>query len=143
MKKTLLSFVLMLTGVMAAAQVVSPTPADTPQADTLGEVFVVVEVDPEYPGGMDALYNYLSSNIVYPSEAKEHNIQGRVFVSFVIEKDGTVSNIKVLHDIGGGCGDEAIRVVKGMPRWKPGRQHGQRVRTQFVLPINFKLDNQQ
>lgn len=105
-------------------------------------VFVVVEENPEFEGGMPALYQYLSQNIHYPKEARENHIQGKVFVSFVIEKDGTVSNAKVLRKIGGGCDEEALRVVQAMPKWKPGRQQGKPVRVQFNLPINFQLNEE-
>jgi protein TonB len=103
------------------------------------EIFLVVEEDAEFPGGLEALSKYLAENIKYPQLAKENNITGRVFVSFVVEKDGRVGNIKILRDIGGGCGAEAVRVVKGMPRWKPGKQRGKPVRSQFNLPVNFNL----
>ena len=103
------------------------------------EVFLVVEEDPEYPGGMDELYKFVGKNLQYPALAKENNITGRVYVSFVVEKDGSVSKVKVLKEIGGGCGNEAMRVVKMMPKWKPGKQHGRAVRTQFTLPVMFEL----
>ena len=103
------------------------------------EIFITVEEDPEFPGGLEALGKYLSENIKYPQLAKENNITGRVYVTFVVEKNGTVANVKVLRDIGGGCGAEAVRVVKTMPKWKPGKQRGQAVRTQFNLPVGFYL----
>lgn len=103
------------------------------------EIFLVVEEDPEFPGGLEALSKYLAENIKYPQLAKENNITGRVYVSFVVEKNGTVANVKVMRDIGGGCGAEAVRVVKAMPKWKPGKQRGQAVRTQFNLPVGFYL----
>ena len=83
---------------------------------------------------------YLSENIKYPEEAKEKGISGRVFLSFVIEKDGTVSNVKVAKGIGKECDDEALRVVKAMPKWKPGLMKGKPVRVSYMLPIFFKLD---
>ncbi|MBR3434537.1 MAG: TonB family protein [Bacteroidales bacterium] len=104
------------------------------------EVFLVVEDDPEFPGGLSALSQYLASNIKYPQLAKENNITGKVFVSFVVEKDGSVGQVKILRDIGGGCGAEAVRVVKSMPKWKPGKQRGKPVRTQFNLPVDFSLN---
>ena len=103
------------------------------------EVFIVVEEDPEFPGGLQALSQFIADNIKYPQLAKENNITGRVFVSFVVEKDGRVGQVKILRDIGGGCGNEAVRVVKLMPKWKPGKQRGKPVRTQFNLPVNFDL----
>ncbi len=139
MKKIILTIALVLMGTALSAQnvdVAQPATTDVTQEDV---VFVVVEDDPEFPGGIEALYRYLASNIKYPTEAKNEKIQGTVYVSFVIEKDGSVSNIKLLRDIGGGCGQEAVRVVQQMPKWKPGRQRGQRVRTQYNLPIKFTL----
>ena len=103
------------------------------------EVFLVVEDDPEFPGGLDALSLFIANNIKYPQLAKENNIEGRVYVTFVVEKDGSVGQVKVLRDIGGGCGQEAVRVVKSMPKWKPGKQRGKPVRTQFNLPVSFTL----
>ncbi|MBQ0016247.1 MAG: energy transducer TonB [Bacteroidales bacterium] len=103
------------------------------------EIFTVVENDPEYPGGMESLYKYLGENIKYPSLAKENNITGKVYVTFVVEKDGSIANPRILRDIGGGCGQEAIRVVKSMPKWKPGKQRGKAVRVQFNLPVSFNL----
>ena len=102
-------------------------------------IFVVVENNPEFPGGSDSLYAYIARNIKYPEAAKKEKIEGRVFVTFVIEKDGQVSSAKILRDIGGGCGEEAIRVVKSMPKWKPGTQRGNPVRFQFNLPVSFML----
>ena len=103
------------------------------------EIFTVVENDPEFPGGMEALYKYLKTSIKYPTIAKENNITGRVYVTFVVEKDGSIANPRILRDIGGGCGQEAIRVVKAMPKWKPGKQRGKAVRVQFNLPVSFNL----
>lgn len=103
------------------------------------EIFLVVESQPSFPGGDDALYKYLADNLRYPREAREAGIQGRVFVSFVVEKDGSISNVKVLRGIGGGCDEEAVRVVLGMPKWIPGKQRGIPVRVQFNLPIKFTL----
>ncbi len=103
------------------------------------QIFTVVENDPEFPGGMDALYKYLGQNIKYPQLARDNGITGKVYVTFVVEKDGSIANPKVLRDIGGGCGQEAIRVVKSMPKWTPGKQRGKAVRVQFNLPVNFSL----
>ena len=102
-------------------------------------VCVLVENDPSFPGGMEAMYKFLAENIKYPQEAKDKNITGKVYVTFVVEADGSISNPRLLRDIGGGCGQEAIRVVKLMPRWNPGKEKGQPVRVQFNLPISFSL----
>lgn len=105
------------------------------------EIFVVVEEMPKFPGGDSALYMYLCMNLNYPDAARENEIEGKVFITFTVEKDGSISNIRVLRDIGGGCAQAAVEVVKNMPRWEPGRQRGVAVRTQFTLPIHFQLDN--
>ena len=103
------------------------------------QIFTVVENEPEFPGGMEALYKYLAQNIKYPQLARDNGITGKVYVTFVVEKDGSIANPKVLRDIGGGCGAEAIRVVKAMPKWSPGKQRGKAVRVQFNLPVSFNL----
>jgi len=104
-------------------------------------IYQIVEQIPKFPGGESALMEYVSKNVAYPEEAKEKEIQGRVFIGFVVEKDGSVSNVKVLRGIGGGCDEEAVRVIKGMPKWKPGMQKGKPVRVSYQIPINFKLDD--
>lgn len=103
------------------------------------QIFTVVENDPEFPGGMEALMKYLRDNIKYPQLARDNNITGKVYVTFVVERDGSIANARVLKDIGGGCGQEAIRVVKAMPKWTPGKQRGKAVRVQFNLPVSFNL----
>jgi protein TonB len=102
-------------------------------------VFVVVESMPEFPGGDAARIAYLNDNMEYPVMARESGIQGRVFVTFVVEKDGSITDVRVLRGIGGGCDEEALRVVKNMPRWMPGKQRNVPVRVQFNMPINFIL----
>ncbi|MBQ5891053.1 MAG: energy transducer TonB [Bacteroidales bacterium] len=102
-------------------------------------IFFVVEVQPEFPGGMDSMYAYIVKNLKYPEAAKEKGIEGRVFVSFIIEKDGSISNILIKRAIGGGCEEAAVEMIKNMPKWKPGKQRGKPVRFQFVLPIKFEL----
>ena len=103
------------------------------------EIFTVVEEQPTYPGGDEARIKFLQENMKYPEEAKELGVQGKVFVTFVVEVDGSITDVRVLRGIGSGCDDEAIRVVKSMPKWVPGKQRGVPVRVQFNLPINFKL----
>lgn len=103
------------------------------------EIFTVVEEQPGYPGGEEARISFLQQNIKYPEEAKEIGIQGKVFVTFVVEVDGSITDVRVLRGIGGGCDEEAIRVVKSMPKWVPGKQRGVPVRVQFNLPIKFTL----
>lgn len=103
------------------------------------EIFSFVEEEPKYPGGEDARLKYLQDNLKYPEMAKEGNISGVVYITFVVEKDGKVTNVKVLRGIGGGCDEEAIRVIKAMPKWSPGKQRTRPVRTQFNMPIKFTL----
>lgn len=103
------------------------------------QIFMVVESMPVFPGGEANLYKYLAENIKYPQMAKESGIQGRVFVTFVVERDGSVTDVRVLRGIGGGCDEEAIRVVKAMPKWTPGKQRGKSVRVQYNLPVKFTL----
>ena len=106
-------------------------------------VYNIVEQMPEFPGGVNALISHVGHNIVYPAEAKEKEIQGRVFVGCVVEKDGSISNVKVLKGIGGGCDEEAVRVISSMPKWKPGKQKGKPVRVNYQIPIVFELGNPQ
>jgi protein TonB len=103
------------------------------------QIFLVVENMPEFPGGDAAMYKFLSKNIKYPRMAKESGISGRVFLTFVVERDGSVTDVKILRGIGGGCDEEAVRVIKKMPRWSPGKQRGKPVRVQFQMPIKFTL----
>ena len=103
------------------------------------EVFKVVEVDPEFPGGEEALYKYLAENIKYPEKAKNNKVEGRVYITFVIEKDGNVSDAKVLRSVNEELDAEALRVINAMPKWKPGMQRGVPVRVQYNIPISFKL----
>ncbi len=95
---------------------------------------------PAFPGGEAALLRFIAENTQYPLEALTNKIEGKVFIQFVIEKDGSVSNVKLLRGIGSGCNEEAIRVVKMLPKFKPGMQNGQAVRVQYNVPIMFKLD---
>jgi TonB family protein len=113
--------------------------ANAVQADT-GQVFRIVEKMPQFPGGTKALLHYLSTNIKYPAEARKANIQGRVFIQFVVEKDGSISHVRVLKGIGQGCDKESVAVVKNMPRWIPGKQKGKPVRVEYNLPIKFSLN---
>ena len=105
------------------------------------EIFTIVEETAEFPGGEEGMFKFLSENVKYPTMARESNVQGTVFVTFVVEPDGSVSNVKLLRGIGGGCDEEAMRVVKSMPRWKAGKQRGRPVRQQYNLPIKYTLTN--
>ena len=128
------------TGVRIASEALNLVEISVEEEDEEeDQIFSVVEDDPEFPGGMDSLLAFLQRNIVYPELARENGIEGKVYVTFVVETDGSISNVKVLRDIGGGCGQEAVRVVMLMPKWKPGKQAGKAVRVQYNLPIYFVL----
>ena len=103
------------------------------------KVLEKAEVMPQFPGGDQAMMKFVAENVQYPQEARDKEISGRVMVGFIVEKDGSVNEVKVVKGIGGGCDEEAIRVVKAMPKWKPGKQKGKPVRVHFLLPITFKL----
>ena len=102
-------------------------------------IYQIVDQMPEFPGGTEALLKFVANNVKYPEKAKDEEISGRVFISFVIEKDGSVSNVEVKRGIGGGCDEEAVRVIKSLPNWKPGIKDGKPVRVSYMMPINFKL----
>ncbi len=117
-----------------------PPPIVEPPKPKEPEIFTVVEQNPEFPDGQAALMKYLSNNIKYPALARENNIQGKVILQFVVDENGGISDIKAARGIGGGCDEEAIRVVKSMPKWKPGKQRGRPVKVRFTLPVSFKLE---
>ncbi len=106
-------------------------------------VYQIVEEMPSFPGGETKLMEYIAKNLTYPQEARDKGIDGRVFIGMVIEKDGSVSNVKVLRGIGSGCDEEAVRVIKSMPKWKPGMMKGEPVPVSYQIPINFKLSEKQ
>ena len=103
------------------------------------KVFEKVEDMPEFPGGEQAMMDFVAKNVQYPKEAMEKEISGRVLVGFIVEKDGSISETEIVKGIGGGCDEEAVRVVKAMPKWKPGKEKGKPVRVSYMMPIFFKL----
>ena len=107
------------------------------ESDGEADIFQVVEDMPQFPGG--SVQKWIAKNVKYPMIAQENNIQGKVFVQFVIEKDGSVSDVKVARSVDPSLDKEAIRVVKAMPKWKPGKQRGKPVRVSYTVPINFQL----
>jgi TonB family protein len=112
-----------------------------PRLNSAGEeIFTAVEQVPLFPGGLEAFSRFLSKNIVYPDGARINGIHGRVILSFVVETDGTLSDIKVARGIGGGCDEEALRVMKFCPLWAPGVQNGKPVRVAYNIPVNFTLN---
>ena len=104
------------------------------------DAFDVVEEMPVFPGGMQGMINFLSENISYPKDAQETKISGRVIISFVVEKDGSVSEVQTVKPLYPSLDEEAVRIVKNMPNWIPGKQKGQTVRVKYTLPISFSLD---
>jgi periplasmic protein TonB len=110
------------------------------QEDNEPKELTDVQKLPSFPGGEAELMKYLSENIKYPAIARENNIQGTVALSFIVEKNGSLSNVKILKDPGGGCGKEAVRVLETMPRWTPGEANGNPVRVKFTLPVRFRLE---
>lgn len=124
------------------AQVTGPVatgPVAIEEASDEGEIFQVVEQMPEFPGGMQALMAYLSKNIKYPSVAQDNGIQGRVLVSFVVNKDGSIVDPEVIKSVDAALDKEAMRVIKAMPKWNPGKQRGKPVRVKYTVPVLFRL----
>ncbi len=114
---------------------------EAPEEEVVEEVFTIVEDQPEFPGGMAAFYKYVGDNMDYPSQARRMGIEGRVYVQFVVDKDGTVTEVTAVKGIGAGCDEEAERVLRQAPKFKPGKQRGRAVKVRMVLPIIFKLSN--
>ena len=104
------------------------------------EFFMVVENMPEFPGGDLGLMKYIQKNVKYPAIAKEYNITGKVYVSFIVDKSGSVTNVKIVRGVDKNLDAEALRVVKSLPKYKPGKQRGKAVRVMFTIPINFTLN---
>ena len=122
-------------------EVVIAPPVEAPVEEEEEEVvFVVVETMPEFPGGQQALFKYLSENVKYPVIAQENGIQGRVICQFVVNKDGAIVDVEVVRAGGDPSLDkEAVRVIKSMPKWNPGKQRGKAVRVKYTVPVNFRL----
>jgi TonB family protein len=113
----------------------------TPEKSTESTpIYDIVEQKPEFATGEAEMFKYLRQNIHYPAAARENSIEGKVYVNFVVNTDGSISDVKVLKGIKGGCDEETIRVVQNMPKWKPGVLQGNVVRTRYTLPVSFKLE---
>ncbi len=126
----------------AQVQTYTPPPPPKPvEEEATEEIFVVVEKQPEFPGGTTALMKFLGDNIKYPVIAQENGIQGRVITNFVVERDGSISDVQVVRGQDPSLDREAVRVIKTMPRWTPGQQRGKPVRVRFTLPVVFRLQN--
>ncbi len=120
--------------------IAAPVEAPVEEEEEESVVFVVVETMPEFPGGQQALFKYLSENVKYPVIAQENGIQGRVICQFVVNKDGAIVDVEVVRSGGDPSLDkEAVRVIKSMPKWNPGKQRGKAVRVKYTVPVNFRL----
>lgn len=128
-----------LTENMQVEDVIYEAPIEEPEEERAEEIFQIVEDQPEFPGGLSAFYGFVAENIDYPEKAKRLNVSGRVFVRFVIEKDGSLTDIQVVKGIGAGCDEEAVRVLEASPKWIPGKQRGHKVRVYMTVPILFIL----
>ena len=134
-------------GLLGTSQLAVAQQPDTLRMDTIEkvaedvEIFGMVEEMPSFPGGEVKLVEYIAKNLNYPQEAIEKGIEGRVFVGFIIDVDGSVTDVKLLRGIGGGCDEEAIRVIKSLPKWRPTKQNGVFSRVSYQIPVNFKLDD--
>lgn len=112
---------------------------EAPEEEKADEIFTIVEDQPTPPGGMTAFYKFVQDEMNYPNQARRMGIEGKVFVQFVVDKDGSITNVQAIRGIGAGCDEEAVRVLKNAPKWNPGKQRGRPVRVRMVLPITFKL----
>jgi protein TonB len=130
---------LLLMSLMAVFGLTTVNAQKTVVAQKNQQVFDVVEQMPEYPGGMQALFEYLSQNVKYPEDAKQQKIEGRVIATFVVETDGSISNVEVVKPAFPSLDAEAVRVLSGMPKWTPGKQSGKVVRVKYTVPISFNL----
>ena len=119
--------------------VAAPPPPPAPKPEVSNKVFDVVEEMPHFPGGAAALQAFLSSNTEYPVVAQENGVQGRVIVSFVVERDGSITDVRVVRSVDPSLDREASRVVRSMPRWSPGKQNGSAVRVKYTVPVVFRL----
>ncbi len=121
---------------------VGNAPKEAAVTEDVNTIFTSVEVSPEFPGGIQKFYSYLQKNYRYPPMAREQGVSGKVIMQFVVERDGSLTDIKVLRDLGLGTGEEAIRLLKSMPKWKPGIQNGRPVRVAYTLPFALNLAGQ-
>lgn len=112
---------------------------EEPEEEVAEEVFTIVEDQPTPKGGMAAFYEYVQKNLKYPAQARRMGIEGKVFVQFVVDKDGTITEVTSVKGIGAGCDEEAVRVLRQAPKWNPGKQRGRAVKVRMILPITFRL----
>ena len=112
---------------------------EAPEEEEVDEIFTIVEDQPTPPGGMAAFYKYVGTTLRYPAQARRMGIEGKVFVQFVVDKDGTLTDVQAIKGIGAGCDEEAVRVISKAKKWSPGKQRGRPVKVRMILPITFKL----
>jgi protein TonB len=130
---------LIIMSLMAMFGLTTVSAQKTVVAEKNQQVFDVVEQMPQYPGGIQALFEYLSQNVKYPADAENQKIEGRVIATFVVETDGSISNVEVAKPAFPSLDAEAVRVLTAMPKWVPGMQSGKAVRVKYTVPINFNL----
>lgn len=130
---------LIILSLMALFGLTTVSAQKTVVAQKNQKVFDVVEQMPEYPGGIQALFEYLSQNVKYPADAENQKVEGRVIATFIVETDGTINNVEVVKPVFPSLDAEAIRVLSGMPKWTPGKQSGKEVRVKYTVPIIFNL----
>jgi len=130
-------FSILLTLLLSSTLISSSAQSKLPQDDN--KVYDNVEHAPQYKGGMNQFYRYLAKTVKYPAEAREKKIQGKVLVSFVIEKNGSLADVKAKSKFGHGLEEEAVRAIRNSPKWKPGMQKGKPVRVMYTVPVNFTL----
>ena len=130
---------LLLMSLMAMLGLTTVSAQKTVVAQKNQQVFDVVEQMPEYPGGIQALLDYLMESVKYPEDAEKQKIEGRVIAIFVVETDGSISNVEVVKPVFPSLDAEAVRVLSGMPKWTPGKQSGKTVRVKYTVPISFNL----
>ncbi|MDX2306398.1 MAG: energy transducer TonB [Microscillaceae bacterium] len=118
---------------------INAPPPPPPKEEREDEIFLVVEEGAAPEGGLPKFYEYVSKNLVYPKQAKKLGVEGTVVIEMVVDKDGSLTDFKVLKGIGAGCDEEAIRIIKSSPKWKPGKQRGRPVRQRMTVPLRFKL----
>jgi len=110
-----------------------------PEDEETDKIHITAEERPSFPGGISAFYQYVSQELKYPRQAVSRGIDGKVFIQFVVNRDGSLTNVEVIKGIGAGCDEEAVRVLKNAPHWNPGKQRGKPVRVQMMIPITFQL----
>jgi len=113
---------------------------EAPEEEDVDQVFTIVEQQAEFKGGMRKFYEYVGKKMKYPSQARRMGIEGKVFVQFVVERDGSITDVQAIRGIGAGCDEEAMKVIRESPKWNPGKQRGRAVRVRRVIPITFRLN---